>query len=122
MPPQGMLLIAAYLPKHWEVRFVNENVRPARKSEYKWADFVLVSGMHIQRDEINAINRAAHAAGKVTALGGPSVSGFPDYYPASTTSTSANSATRPTNSSPASLVRSSGRQAKSSSPPPSAFP
>ena len=81
MPPQGILLIAAYLPKHWEIRFVDENVRPTRKSEYRWADVVLVSGMHIQREEINRINGLAHAAGKVTALGGPSVSGSPDYYP-----------------------------------------
>jgi len=81
MPPQGMLLIAAYLPKHWEIKFIDENVRPARASEFRWADAVLVSGMHIQRNEINDINRRAHAAGKVTALGGPSVSGCPDYYP-----------------------------------------
>lgn len=81
MPPQGMLLIAAYLPKHWEVRFVDENVRPAKDSEYKWADVVLASGMHIQRMEINEINRRAHQFNKVTALGGPSVSGCPEYYP-----------------------------------------
>ena len=81
MPPQGILLIAAYLPKHWEIKFVDENVRLTRNSEYKWADIVLTSGMHIQRDEINRINRLAHKAGKVTALGGPSVSGCPEYYP-----------------------------------------
>ena len=37
--------------------------------------------MHIQRGQINDINRRAHAEGKVTALGGPSVSGCSDYYP-----------------------------------------
>ncbi|HTG04196.1 MAG TPA: B12-binding domain-containing radical SAM protein, partial [Bradyrhizobium sp.] len=25
MPPQGLLLIAAYLPAHWPVRFIDEN-------------------------------------------------------------------------------------------------
>ena len=29
MPPQGMLLIANYLPSNWEVRFVDENIQPA---------------------------------------------------------------------------------------------
>jgi hopanoid C-2 methylase len=42
---------------------------------------VFVSGMHIQRAQINDINRRAHEAGRVTALGGPSVSASPDYYP-----------------------------------------
>ena len=77
MPPQGLLLIAAYLPRHWEVRFVDENVRPAKERDFRWADAVLVSGMHVQRRQINEINRRAHAAGKVTALGGPSVSSLP---------------------------------------------
>jgi radical SAM superfamily enzyme YgiQ (UPF0313 family) len=81
MPPQGLLTIAAYLPKHWEVRFIDENVRPATDRELRWADAIFVSGMHIQRDQINAINRRAHALGKVTALGGPSVSGCKEYYP-----------------------------------------
>src|ERR1700761_4268397 len=81
MPPQGLLLIAAYLPSHWEVRFVDENVGPATERDFRWADAVLVSGMHVQRQQINDINRRAHALGRVTALGGPSVSGCPEYYP-----------------------------------------
>src|SRR6185295_16435404 len=81
MPPQGILVIAAYLPKQWEVRLVDENVRPAQRSEYEWADVVLVSGMHAQREEIENICRQAHAAGKLTVLGGPSVSACPEYYP-----------------------------------------
>jgi radical SAM superfamily enzyme YgiQ (UPF0313 family) len=81
MPPQGLLLIAAYLPKHWEVRFIDENVRRAKPRDFRWADAVFVSGMHVQRREIDGINRRAHALGKVTALGGPSVSGCPEHYP-----------------------------------------
>ena len=81
MPPQGLLVIAAYLPKHWQVRFIDENVRPASDSDYRWADVVMTSGMHIQRNQTNAINARAHAFGKVTVLGGPSVSGCPEHYP-----------------------------------------
>lgn len=82
MPPQGLLVIAAYLPKHWQVRFIDENVRPATEADYRWADIVFTSGMHIQRNQINGINQRAHEHGKVTVLGGPSVSGCPEYYPA----------------------------------------
>jgi radical SAM superfamily enzyme YgiQ (UPF0313 family) len=81
MPPQGILIVAAYLPKEWEVRFVDENVRPAKRTDYQWADVVIVSGMHIQRPQINQINELAHRAGKITVVGGPSVSGCPEYYP-----------------------------------------
>lgn len=81
MPPQGLLVVAAYLPKTWEVRFVDENVRPATSADYQWADVVIASGMHIQRPQLNHINDLAHKAGKITVVGGPSVSGCPEYYP-----------------------------------------
>jgi hopanoid C-2 methylase len=81
MPPQGLLLIAAVLPKGWNVRFVDENMETARAEDFCWADAVLVSGMHIQRRRINELCERAHAAGKVAVLGGPSVSACPEYYP-----------------------------------------
>jgi hopanoid C-2 methylase len=80
MPPQGLLAIASYLPSRWEVRFVDENIRSAAEEEFAWADAVLVSGMHIQRRQILDINRRAHAQGRTTALGGPSVSASPEQY------------------------------------------
>jgi radical SAM superfamily enzyme YgiQ (UPF0313 family) len=81
MPPQGILLIAALLPGTWEVRFVDENVRAATADDFAWADVVLTTGMHIQREQINGIVRRAHQAGRPVALGGPSVSSAPQYYP-----------------------------------------
>ena len=81
MPPQGLLLIAAYLPEEWDVRFIDENRCPALDADFAWADAVLMSGMHVQRSYIGDINRRAHRAGKLTVLGGPSVSASPDYYP-----------------------------------------
>ncbi len=81
MPPQGILLIAASIPKEWDVRFVDENMSPATDADFQWADAVFVSGMHVQRDWINDVNERAHRFGKVTALGGPSVSASPNWYP-----------------------------------------
>src|SRR5215831_14296706 len=60
MPPQGILVVAAYLPRQWEVRLIDENITPATDADYRWADAVLVSGMHIQRHAINQINEQAH--------------------------------------------------------------
>ena len=81
MPPQGLLLIASYMPEGWEVRFVDENVEPASDADLAWADIVLATGMHIQAEQIHDICARAHAAGKVTVLGGPSVSASPEMYP-----------------------------------------
>jgi radical SAM superfamily enzyme YgiQ (UPF0313 family) len=81
MPPQGLLLIANYLPRGWPVRFIDENITRAAPSDFQWADVVLVTGMHIQAAQIHDIADRARAAGKVTVLGGPSVSAAPGSYP-----------------------------------------
>ncbi|MCJ2011291.1 B12-binding domain-containing radical SAM protein [Methylobacterium sp. J-076] len=81
MPPQGLLVIAAYMPETWECRFIDENIKRATPAEFAWADAVFVSGMHIQEGQIHDICARAHAAGKLAVLGGPSVSGAPEKYP-----------------------------------------
>jgi radical SAM superfamily enzyme YgiQ (UPF0313 family) len=81
MPPQGLLVIAAYLPQRWQIRFIDENIAPAQASDFAWADAVFVSGMHIQAPQIRALQARAKAAGKITVLGGSSVSSAPEKYP-----------------------------------------
>ncbi|HEV8586817.1 MAG TPA: B12-binding domain-containing radical SAM protein [Methylomirabilota bacterium] len=81
MPPQGLLAVAAYLPETWEIRFVDENSRPATDDDFRWADAVFVSGMHVQRPRIHEVIARAHAHGRPVVVGGPSVSGCPEYYP-----------------------------------------
>ncbi len=81
MPPQGLLLIAAYMPQSWQVRFIDENIAPATAADFAWADVVMVSAMHIQAPQVRDIHARAKAAGKVTVLGGPSASAAPEMYP-----------------------------------------
>ncbi len=81
MPPQGLLLIAAYMPQQWQVRFIDENMRKASEADFAWSDAVLVSGMHVQARQIHDIAARAHKAGKVVLLGGPSASASPEIYP-----------------------------------------
>lgn len=80
MPPQGLLVVAAALPPSWQVRFVDENLRPAGREDFAWADAVFVSGMHAQRRQIDDVRRRAHAAGRTAVLGGSSVSACPQNY------------------------------------------
>jgi len=81
MPPQGILVITAMIPQEWEIKFIDENIRRVTPEEFAWADAVFISGMHIQKNRIHDLARRAHQAGKVVALGGPSVSSAPEYYP-----------------------------------------
>jgi radical SAM superfamily enzyme YgiQ (UPF0313 family) len=81
MPPQGLLVVAAYLPESWSVRFVDENSQAATADDFQWADAVFVSGMHIQRGQIHDVTARAHRHGRPVVVGGPSVSGCPEYYP-----------------------------------------
>jgi len=81
MPPQGILLIAALAPSHWEIRFIDENIRPAAEDDMAWADVVFTTGMHIQKDRILDIIERAHQADKPVVLGGPSASSAPEWYP-----------------------------------------
>ncbi len=81
MPPQGLLLIANYLPESWPVRFIDENMQRAARADFEWADVVLVTGMHIQASQIHDICLRAKAAGKICALGGPSATAAPEKYP-----------------------------------------
>jgi radical SAM superfamily enzyme YgiQ (UPF0313 family) len=81
MPPQGLLLVAAYMPAQWPVRFIDENIQPAAADDFAWADVVMISGMHVQAAHIHDIASRAHRAGKAVMLGGPSASAAPEGYP-----------------------------------------
>src|SRR5436309_5207699 len=63
MPPQGILVVASCLPGSWEVRLVDENIRPAAPAEFAWADEAFVSDVHDQKAEIQSIARRVREAG-----------------------------------------------------------
>src|SRR5260370_4635360 len=70
MPPQGLLVTAAYMPQAWPVRFIDENIRKANDADFAWAHAPPVSGMHHPAPQIHAITAPAHAAGQAVILGG----------------------------------------------------
>ena len=78
MPPLGLLTVAALLPKDWEVRLVDLNVRPLKAKELAWADAVFLSGMLIQRSSLLALADQARAAGKIVVVGGPVATTSPE--------------------------------------------
>ncbi|HVC00105.1 MAG TPA: radical SAM protein [Candidatus Dormibacteraeota bacterium] len=70
-PPLGLITIAPLLPKHWQKRLVDTNVRPLTDADIAWADIVLVSGMLVQKKPMLEILERCRRRGVKTVVGGP---------------------------------------------------
>ena len=76
-PPLGLMTVAALLPAAWNKRLVDTNVERLTDRDLEWADVVMLSGMHIQRESLVAIVDRCRARGLRTVVGGPIASSTP---------------------------------------------
>jgi radical SAM superfamily enzyme YgiQ (UPF0313 family) len=74
-PPLGLLTVAGCLPRSWNCRLVDLNVRPLAESDLAWADLVLTSAMLAQTASLIDVIDRSHAAGKRVLAGGPAFLG-----------------------------------------------
>lgn len=70
-PPLGALTVAAMLPRSWEKRLVDLNVRNVGNEELLWADYVFVSAMIAQKDSARQVVDRCRWLGVKTVGGGP---------------------------------------------------
>src|SRR5688500_5636152 len=73
-PPLGLLTISAMLPRGWEQRLVDMNVRPLKSSDIEWADMIFASAMLVQKDSLGRVVSLCKRMGKRVVVGGPYVS------------------------------------------------
>lgn len=78
MPPLGLVTVAALCPPGWRLRLVDEAIAPLGDADLAWADLVLVSAMHAQKERVRAVLLRARALGRRTLIGGPYASSQPD--------------------------------------------
>ena len=79
-PPLGPLTVAAILPREWEKKLIDLNVDDLDDSDLKWADFIFVSAMVIQKESVNKIIKGAKNLGKKIVAGGPLfTTGYEDF-------------------------------------------
>lgn len=80
-PPLGLLTVAAMLPPGWEKKLVDLNATSLTDDDLRWADYVFLSAMVVQRESARAvINRCASRGVKIVA-GGPLFTMEHDQFP-----------------------------------------
>src|SRR3984893_5919457 len=72
-PPLGLLTVSALLPKSWEKRLIDLNVRRLKASDIEWADIVFATAMLVQKDSLREVVNRCKARGQRVGLGGPFV-------------------------------------------------
>jgi len=80
-PPLGLLTVAAMLPEEWKLQLVDMNVESLTDEQIIQADFVFLTGMHIQKKSFLEVSARAKALGVPVVAGGPMVTMEPGAFP-----------------------------------------
>jgi len=70
-PPLGLMTIGAMLPSHWEKKLVDMNTNKLEEKDIRWADYVFLSAMIVQKEQARKVIALAKRLGKPVVAGGP---------------------------------------------------
>lgn len=70
-PPLGLLTIAAMLPEAWQKRLVDMNIGRLEDKDLRWADYVFLSAMAVQKASVREVITRCRDAGVRIVAGGP---------------------------------------------------
>jgi radical SAM superfamily enzyme YgiQ (UPF0313 family) len=70
-PPLGLLTVAAMLPTEWSKRLIDMNVEALEDEDIRWADYVFLGGMSVQKNSAKEVITRCTALGRKIVAGGP---------------------------------------------------
>jgi len=70
-PPLGLLTVSSMLPQKWEKKLVDMNATPLTDQDIRWADYVFVSAMVVQRESVKEVIRRCKKLNAKIVAGGP---------------------------------------------------
>ena len=79
-PPLGLLTIASMIPESYEKKLIDLNVEKLTDKDIKWADYVFISAMLIQKASVREIIDRCKEIGVKTVAGGPLFTSEHDAY------------------------------------------
>ena len=71
LPPLGLLTVAAMLPVEWEKKAVDMNIDNLKDEDLKWADYVFISALIVQKSSVREIIQRCRKIGRKIVAGGP---------------------------------------------------
>ena len=80
--PLGLLTVAALLPSDWQLKLVDLNVDRLKDSDLRWADYVMISAMIVQKQSVREIVARCAALKKPVIAGGPLFTTGYEAFPA----------------------------------------
>ena len=70
-PPLGLLTIAGMLPEFWNKKLVDMNVSTLEEKHIRWADYVFLSGMNVQKQSFMQVIKLCNELDTKIVAGGP---------------------------------------------------
>src|SRR6267142_955672 len=80
-PPLGLMTVSSLLPRSWERRLVDLNVRKLKTSDIQWADIIFATGKLAQKESLHSVVKRCKKLGKRVVLGGPYVTSTIENLP-----------------------------------------
>ncbi len=80
LPPLGLLTVAAMLPAEWKQKLVDMATTRLSDRHIRWADYVLISAMYIQKPSVHKIVQRCKELKRPIVAGGPLFTAVPEEF------------------------------------------